>query len=261
MGVVAQTLLGVGVVTAISLIGVITLAVRRDSLKTLLPFLVALSAGALIGSAVLDLIPGALSEISRQSVLVSAVAGGLIFFILEKILHWHHHHVMHNGKNGSRECEPEIHSYGKLILAADGLHNIIDGVVVAAAFSIGTGAGIAATAAVVLHEIPQEIGDFGVLVHAGFGRGRALIANLASASLAFAGAIGALIFVGVSQAVVPYLAAAAGGGFLYIAFTDLIPALRREATGVRRTAVYAAVMLIGFALMLALLFVETGVHG
>src|SRR3989344_5690581 len=149
---------GVIIVSLISLIGVFLLSIREEFLKKYISFFVSLAVGALLGDAFIHIIPEAL-EISSNTALTGSliIIGILAFFIVEKFLHWHHH--------GEDANEPHIHPIGKLILFSDGVHNVTDGMIIGASFLVSIPIGVATTIAVVLHEIPQEIGDFVVLLH------------------------------------------------------------------------------------------------
>jgi len=167
------------------------------------------------------MIPEVFKEISNETIAsISILLGIAIFFILEKFLHWHHEHHHHNK-------EDHIKPFGYLNLISDGLHNLIDGIIIAAAYMINIEVGIATTVAVVLHEIPQEIGDFGLLIHAGFSKSKALLLNLLSASLSLVGVIIVLIIGNSIIDSTAYILAIAAGGFIYIAGSDLVPELHK----------------------------------
>jgi len=209
------------IVSLISLIGIITLFTTGKKLCHLVSFLVGLATGALFGGAFLHMIPEVFKEISNETIAsISILLGIAIFFILEKFLHWHHEHHHHNK-------EDHIKPFGYLNLISDGLHNLIDGIIIAAAYMINIEVGIATTVAVVLHEIPQEIGDFGLLIHAGFSKSKALLLNLLSASLSLVGVIIVLIIGNSIIDSTAYILAIAAGGFIYIAGSDLVPELHK----------------------------------
>lgn len=236
-------------VGAISLIGIFTLSLRDQVIKGITFILVGLATGALLGDAFIHLIPEAFAE-GLDPVLVSlAIIGGiLIFFVLEKFLHWHHH----QGLEGS---EPEVHPVGNMILVSDGLHNFIDGLIIAASYMVSIEIGLATTLAVILHEIPQEIGDFGVLLHAGYTKAKALFYNFVSALFAVLGAAVALSFGTATEQFTLWLLPLAAGGFIYIALTDLIPELHKTTSG-RHSLLQLIAVVVGILAMLALLIVE-----
>lgn len=235
-------------VSLVSLIGIMALSLRASILNASVFALVSLSVGALVGDAFFHLIPEAYSEGGSFLTSMSIIGGILVFFIIEKFLHWHHHH-------GLEGIEPATHPVGKMILVSDGVHNFIDGLIIGASFLVSPEIGIATTIAVILHEIPQEIGDYGVLIHAGYSKAKALFFNFVSALFAFLGA-GISLLLGVqSEDFAGVLLPFAAGGFIYIAMTDLIPELHKE-KGLRTSAIQLLAILIGIASMAALLLVE-----
>lgn len=238
----------VAVVSGVSLAGALTFVVRPRTLDRAMLALISFAAGALLGDAFIHLLPEiAESEAGFDVAASLALLGGVIaFFVLEKVLHWHHAHYAR---------EEVIHPVAVTNLVGDGLHNFIDGSIVAASFLVSTRLGIATSLAVVLHEIPQELGDFAILVRAGLKPRRALLLNLLSALAAMAGAIATLavssIVEGVERALVPVTA----GAFVYIASTDLLPELHKEPE-LGKSVVQLVGVLAGVAVMLSLLVVE-----
>ncbi|MFN2526169.1 MAG: ZIP family metal transporter [Actinomycetota bacterium] len=207
-------------ISAISLLGAASMVFSERRLRQALVILIAFAAGALLGDAFLHLLPetveaaGGLELGASFSILVGVGA----FFILEKGLHWHHAHLPH------RET---FHPVAVTNLVGDGLHNFVDGAIVGAAFAASTTLGVATTIAVALHEIPQELGDFSILLHAGLKPRRALLLNFLTGLAALAGAVVALAFTSVSTIeglFVPFTA----GAFIYIAGTDLMPEIHKE---------------------------------
>ncbi|MBI2097852.1 MAG: ZIP family metal transporter [Candidatus Vogelbacteria bacterium] len=241
------------VVSLISLVGVIALALNESRLRQILFFLVALAAGALFGDVTIHLLPEIFAGGEANAAALTVLTGILIFFSLEKFLHWRHSHQVD-------ECEDPNHHeriqpVGHLNLIADGLHNLLDGAIIGASFLTSPAVGLATTIAVILHEIPQEIGDLGVLLHAGFSRGRAVLFNALSASLAIAGVIAALLVGGETEQFTQGFLALAAGGFLYIAGSDLVPELHKTTDPKKSLAQFGAI-LIGIILMLALTWLE-----
>jgi zinc and cadmium transporter len=208
-------------ISLLSLVGVFTLSMNRKSLKRNLMLLVSLSAGTLMGTVFLHLLPEAQHELEPEVIYKGVLASFVIFFLLEKVLHWHHH------------SEEHIHTVGYLNLVGDGLHNFIDGLVIAGAYATDIRLGLVTTFAVILHEIPQEIGDFGVLIHSGFSAKKALLFNLMSAVAAILGSLVGLLLIGEVEVIGAYLIPIAAGGFLYIAASDLLPEIRKEAVSAR----------------------------
>lgn len=243
-----QTLTAVALVSAMSLVGALTLSFKPDTLKRGLLVLIAFAAGGLLGDAFLHLIPEiAESEPGLDLAASGWILAGLVgFFLLEKALHWHHAHL---------PTADVLHPVAITNLVGDGLHNLIDGALIAGAFLASPSLGVATTLAVVVHEIPQEMGDFGILVHAGLKPRRALLLNLASGMAALVGAVLTLAVAEAGLGVERALLAFTAGGFIYIASTDLIPELHREPeTG--KSLVQLGGLLSGIAVMAALLMLE-----
>ena len=236
-------LLAVIAISLISVIGAVLVLGRRDVQKYL-PVLVALAAGALLGDTFLHLLPHAVMDQGGFTSQISfGVLAGLIgFFFIEGLIHWHHH-----GEDVHAHAPGEVHSFGWMNLIGDGLHNFIDGMLIASAWMVGgPEAGIATTIAVALHEGPQEFGDFAVLLHAGFSVKKAVVLNLLTALSAVLGAIVVLAAgdQGLAQIMVPI----AAGGFIYIACADLVPEIRKRAKGWALLPIFIALML-GLGLM------------
>lgn len=235
------------IVSLISLVGVFTLSVKEDLLKKYVFIVVSLAVGALLGDAFIHLIPEAYEKISNPTVVSLLIIGGIaIFFIVEKFLHWHHH------EHGE---EDHIHPVGKLVLFSDGVHNMIDGMIIGVAFMTSIPVGIATTIAVILHEIPQEIGDFGVLIHSGYTKSRALVLNFYSALLSILGLLIAFFVGGYSENISTWFVPIAAGGFIYIAVADLIPELHRSVKK-SHSIIQILVVALGVVSMLALLLLE-----
>ncbi len=241
--------LSVLIVSSVSLIGVFTLSLKEDFLKKYIFIFISLAAGALLGDAFIHLIPEALEKSSSTAFASTLIIVGiLLFFILEKFFHWHHH--------GEDADKPHgVHPIGKLILVSDGVHNITDGIIIGASFFVSVPVGIATTLAVILHEIPQEIGDFAVLLHAGYARKKALWLNFLSALTAVIGVIIAFILRGIGESFNVWMLSIVAGGFIYIATADLIPEIHKTKE-LKHSLVQIAVVIIGIMAMLALLFVE-----
>lgn len=245
------SLLAVGVVSIVSLVGVTTLSLKEGLLRRMLFLLISLAAGALLGDAFIHLIPEAFEEAAPLTVSILVLVGFLSFFVLEKFLHWHHSH-------GDDEFSPEharIHPVGHLVLISDGVHNLIDGLAIGAAFLVSPEVGIATTIAIVLHEIPQEIGDFGLLIHAGYPRAKALFMNFLSALSAFVGVGLAFWLSSAAGGAAPLIAAFAAGNFIYIAASDLIPELHKT-TAPWQSVLQFATIVLGLIAMVLLLGLE-----
>ncbi len=196
----------------------------------LLPHFVSFAIGALLGAALLGLLPHALAApgVTDSHSVTAALLGGLFgFFLLEKLVLWRHCHAQDCEIHGG---EPETHnpSAGVLILIGDGIHNFIDGILIGAAFLTDLHLGIVTALAVTAHEIPQEVGDFAVLLHSGFSRARALMFNLLSSFTTVVGGVLAYYSLQHVQAVLPYVLAIAASSFIYVAVADLIPGLHKR---------------------------------
>lgn len=201
-----------------SLTGGIFLLVNEKLCKKLTPFFVAFAAGTLLTVALIDLIPEALEESvgEPRGLFLTVLFGIISFFLLERYIFWHHHHYEH---------EHMVDPTTSLLITGDTVHNFLDGIAIAASFLVSIPVGIATSIAVGLHEIPQEIGDFGALLALGFERRKVLLVNFISALSALAGAIFGFYFLGAIETLLPYLLAFTGGHFIYIAASDLIPKL------------------------------------
>lgn len=252
------SLLSVLVVSGISFAGILTIVWKDGFLKKILFVMVSLATGALFGDALIHLIPETFELISGVAASVFILSGIMVFFILEKFLHWHHSHGEHDERaHGSEMAESAggIKPVGVMVLVSDGVHNFLDGAIIAAGFLISFEVGAATTIAIVLHEIPQEIGDFGLLIHAGFSRGRALLLNFASAAASFLGA-GLVILLGsLSDYSLAALSGFAAGNFLYLAGSDLIPELHKN-----RDFKGSLVQFLGIAGGIAIMFLLAGLE-
>lgn len=232
------------ITSLLSFAGVLFLSFSIERLKKILMFLVSLSAGTLLGDAFLHLLPEAVENMeNNMSVWFGVLAGIIIFFSLEKIIHWRHCH------------EPDCHNHSRTLgimnLVGDGLHNLIDGMIIAGSFLVDVRLGVITTIAVISHEIPQEIGDFGVLVHSGFKAKKALFFNFISGLFSVLGAIIA-IFVGMySENFINFIIPITAGGFIYIASSDLIPELKKD-TKLSKTFKQLLGIFIGLGLMMFL---------
>lgn len=230
-----------------SFVGVFLLSLSERILKKILLSLVSFAAGALLGSAFLHLLP----EIVEQSAnvrlpFILVLVGMLLSFLIERFLHFHHCHQL--------ECSDHVHPAGTVMLIGDSVHNLLDGILIATSYLVSVPVGIATTVAVLLHEIPQEIGDFAILLHSGYTKRRALFLNFLSALTAF---IGAVLVLFLDQGVAhleAYLLPIAVGNFIYIAESDLLPELKKE-SNIRQASFHFFWMFVGVGLMWVLTFV------
>jgi len=242
------TIVSILVISLISLIGVFTLSIKKEKLNSILFFMVSFAVGALFGDTFIHLLPEAIREYGfgiQASLLI--ILGILLFFVLEKFIHWGHCHV--------ETSKTHPHPVGMMNLVGDGLHNFIDGLLIGASYLVSIPIGLATTLAVLFHEIPQEIGDYGILLHAGFSKGKALLYNFLSALPALLGGIIALILSGRIHGFERIIIPITAGGFIYIAGSDLIPELHKETTPSKSVYQFLGILL-GIGIMVLLLMVE-----
>ncbi|MBI2656812.1 ZIP family metal transporter [Candidatus Woesearchaeota archaeon] len=232
-----QILLAVLIVSMVSFVGTF-IFVSKKLVGKFLFYAVSFAAGTLLGAAFLDLLPEALTSGFNKSLPLFILLGILSFFILEKFLYWHHHHT------GRRE----VHAFTYLNTVGDGLHNFMDGAVIAISFLNSPSLGIIVTIAVIAHEIPQEIGDFAVLMYGGWSRAKASLVNFLTALTAFLGALAAYFYSSIVQNSGAYLTAYAAGGFIYIASTDLIPEIQKE-KDLKKSLMQFTLMVFGILLI------------
>jgi zinc and cadmium transporter len=219
-------------------VAVFFLYLKKETLSKITLFLVSLSAGALMGGAFLHLLPEAASKIEAEKLYLVTLSAFIFFFFMEKLLHWRHCH----------KADCPIHTFGYMNLFGDSIHNFIDGLVIASTFLIDFKLGIITTLAIALHEIPQEIGDFGVLIHAGFNKKKALILNFLVALTVVLGGIVGYFISFLLESIIPYLLPFAAGGFIYIAASDLMPEIRKEPS-LKKSIGSFIIFILGIALM------------
>ncbi|MGB7293409.1 MAG: ZIP family metal transporter [Thermodesulfobacteriota bacterium] len=209
-----------GSVGSVSLAGLFLL-IPEKTRQLLMTCLISYATGTLLGAAFLGLIPQALNRISASSGLPLVLGGIILFFILEKVVIWRHCHDKNCDTHGTA---------GALILIGDAFHNFVDGAIIAATFVASIPLGIATSLAVISHEIPQELGDFAILLESGYKKGRAFLYNIISSLSTFFGAVVAYLFLMEVHMVIGYVMAISASSFIYIAIADLIPSLHRYAT-------------------------------
>ena len=211
--------------------------------------MVSFAAGALFGDVFFHLLPEIVKE-NGFSLVISTftLAGICLFFLTEKIVQWHHHHV-------PAIEDHHINTFSYMVLIGDGVHNFIDGIIIAGSYLISFPVGIATTIAVALHEIPQEIGDFGVLVHGGFSKMRALLFNFVTATTAIVGAVIALVASKYVENISLYIIPIAIGGFIYIAGSDLIPELHKHYS-VKKSILQLLTFILGIVVMALFILLE-----
>jgi zinc and cadmium transporter len=205
--------------------------------RTLLPCLLSYATGTLLGAAFLGMIPKGMEQAAALPVSATVLGGIVFFFILEKLVLWRHCHEPH--------CE--VHGKaGPLILVGDAFHNFVDGVVIAAAFLVSIPLGVATALAVIAHEVPQEVGDFAILIESGYGRREALLLNLLSSAATLPGALIAYFFLAEVKEAVPFILAISAASFIYIAVADLVPGLHKQ-VGLKSSLRQLVLMLAGIA--------------
>jgi len=240
-------LASVTVVSLISFVGVIFIGLKESLLRRIVMVLVGFASGTLLGGAFFDLLPEAVNMINPPiTIFYFVILGIIVFFCIEKFLYWRHCH--------EEECQ--VHTFAYISLVGDGVHNFIDGMIIAATFVLGFELGFITTLAVISHEIPQEMGDFGVLIYAGLSKTKALTYNFISALTAILGAVVTYYVVYLRDnytLLVPF----AAGGFIYIAATDLMPELHKKSHA-GESIIQLLSILLGLGLMA---YLTSLIHG
>jgi len=271
-----ESLLGflmIFVIGCLSLSGLFLISLKEKTLDNILFILVAFATGSILATALFDLIPESLHHleelnaggagITKEFLFINVIFGFVIFFILERFIYWFHGHaheyenklVCYDELNESSskilEKGGKIKSFALLNLIGDGLHNFLDGIIIMVAFLSDPATGVIITLAVAFHEIPQEIGDFGILIYGGFTKKKALIFNFLSGMIALIGGIIALIFSNTVALFNLFFLAFSGGGFLYIASTELMPELIKE-KNLKKSIIQVLIFICGLLLIIVL---------
>jgi len=213
--------------------------------KMLVPILISFATGILLAAALLGLIPEAIDKVGDANVIMPYVLGGiLVFFFMEKIVIWR------NCRN--KECEVHSHASGPIILIGDSLHNLTDGIVIAAAFLTNLTLGIGAGLTILIHELAHETGDFAILLHSGFSKKKALLYNFISSSTTIPAAIVGYYLIGAIDTIVPFVLAISAASFIYIALSDLTPDLHQH-TDLKYSFRQLLFIILGILLMILLL--------
>ena len=247
LSIISYSIISVFIVSLISFIGVFTLSIRAEKLKSFLIYMIAFSAGALLGDAFIHLFPELIRKGFTFSTSLYVLSGIVLFFVIEKFIHWQHCHMPIS--------EEHRHPFAYTNIVGDAIHNFLDGIIIASSYIVSIPTGIATTIAVIMHEIPQEIGDFGVLLHGGFTKGKALLLNFASALFAIFGTLLTFAISNSIEKIETIFIPIAIGGFIYIAGSDLIPELHKE-TRMRKSLLQLIFFIIGILVMAALLYFE-----
>ncbi len=239
------SLASVAIVSLIAFVGILTISVRGEMLGKILLYLVSFAAGGMLGGAFIHLLPEAVEKFGFTVFISLYVLSGIIaFFILEKLIHWRHCHIP------TSKTHP--HPFAYMNLVGDCVHNFIDGLIIAGSYLVSIPVGFATTLAVILHEIPQEIGDFGVLVHGGFQKRKALFLNFLTALTAVAGAVVAISLSVFVENITMFFIPFAAGGFIYVASTDLIPELHKGSYETKKSVLQLITFVLGILVMLSL---------
>ena len=261
------------VIGSLSLIGAFMISIREKTLDKILFILIAFGTGTILASALFDLIPESLhhleelnaerATITESSLFIFVIFGFVMFFIIERFIYWFHGHA--HEKDDQLVCYTgidegggmsiirgnKIKSFARLNLIGDGLHNFLDGVIIMVAFMSGTRNGIIVTLAVLFHEFPQEIGDFGILIYGGFSKKKALFFNFLSGMVALLGGLLAFVLSDVLELFNFFFLAFSGGGFLYIASAELMPELLKQ-KDLKKSIIQALIFLSGLILIMSL---------
>ena len=240
------------IVTLFSLSGILTLSMNEKTLHRVLFYLIAFSAGSILGASLFDLLPEAVELISENEVFNIIAFGFIFFFFLERFIYWYHGHGHSEEIEDDHGDPPEGFAY--LNLLGDGIHNFIDGMVIAASFNASIELGVTTTIAVIFHELPQEMGDYGILIYAGIDKTKALVYNFIAASTVILGGLFASVFLETVESLEGSLVAFSAGAFLYLAASELIPELQKE-RDLKRSLLQFIIFLLGMAVIYSLGFI------
>lgn len=248
MSAAIYSILAVTAISLLSLIGVFALSLTEDALDNFLFIFLSFSAGSILGAALLDLLPEAIELVEESFVFVYVALGYVGFFILERFVYWFHGHIHGHESKSEMDERITVKDFVYLNLIGDAIHNFLDGMAIGASFLISIPVGISTSVAVVFHELPQEIGDFGVLVYGGFTRGKALMFNFLSALTAILGVFVSHYLLG---DLTGFLIAFTAGGFIYIAASELIPEIQKE-ENFEKSVVQLILFILGIVLIWSL---------
>ena len=233
------------IVSLIALIGIVLAPIKLEKLKKVLIYFISFSTGALLGGAFFHLLPEVVENVGFTFVVSSLVIGGIVlFFLLEKVIHWHHNLIQYEKEH--------VHPLALMSLIGGGFHNLLDGLVIGASYLVSIPVGIAITTAIAFHKFPKEMGWFGVLVHGGFSKSKALTYNYISSIFTIVGAVIALVVGNYVENIQFFIIPIAVGGFIYLAGSNLIPELHKE-SGLRNSILQLIAMLAGITIMALLL--------
>jgi zinc and cadmium transporter len=246
MSVILYAIGSVILVSLIAVIAVIPLLIKKKIPKSHLLLLLSLSAGTLLGGVFVHFLPEAFEHGNSLNIAIYVLSGFLLLFVLEKLIHWHH-----NKGNCGTHMHGHAYHLAPLNLIGDGVHNFLDGLVIAGSYVVSIPLGIAATISVIFHEIPQEVADFGILLYSGWSKMKALLFNFLSATTAIVGAVVGLILAGKIQGFTNFIIPFAAGNFLYIAAANLVPELHRECK-IKDMFFHLIFIVLGIAIMVGI---------
>lgn len=250
---IISSLFSILAVALVSLIGIIFVFFAKEKIRTWSSVFVSLAIGTLFADALLHILPEANEKLGAETAGLLVLTGIIFFLIFERVFHWQHEHDPECPKeHPCRDNKP----LGYMNLLADGVHNMIDGILIGSSYLVSVPLGVATTIAVLLHEIPQEIGDFSILLHAGFSEKKALFFNFLSACMAFLGLFLALFLQTLAPQFANWMLPITAGGFIYIAGSDLIPHLHKHNDSPKRFLLGLGALLAGVLIMAAFLFFE-----
>ena len=241
------------IVGIIPLLGIAFLFIREDFIRKGILFFVSFSTGALLGDVFLHMIPEMSGGADFNRDMEVVLAGIVLSFLIEKVIHWRHCHVLPGGTDDHEHVH--VHPMGPLNLIGGTIHNFIDGLVIAGSYAVSIPIGITTTLAIVFHEIPREIGDFAVLLHSGYSRRNAVLFNIYAQMSAILGTVLFLLASREFTVISSYMLPFAAGNFVYIAGSDLIPELHKE-TGLRHSLLQLGCMVLGILVMFAMTLLE-----
>ena len=240
---ILSILFATSIIASIAVLSGLLLSWKPHITDRILPGLVGLAAGTMLGSSFLHILPEAFELLDAERALAISLASFTFFFLIEKIFHWHHCHEI--------DCadSQHHHSMGYINLIGDGFHNFLDGMIIAAAFMVDPWLGMTTSTVIVLHELPQELGDFGVLLSSGFSRKKAILSNTFIALTVVLGGLFAYFFRFQTETLTTYLLPIAAGNFIYLSASDLVPIMKDD-THRPRSLVVFSLYLVGIALIL-----------
>lgn len=246
-------LISVIIVSLISVIVALPLIIKKNISNKVLLFLLSISVGVLLSTVFMDFLPEVMSHDYSIKVAYYILLGFLVMFILEKFIHFHHSKNCENGNCGHSHA----YNLAPINLIGDGIHNFIDGLVIAGAYAVDITLGITATISIIFHEIPQEIADFGVLLYSGMSKKKALMFNFLSASSAIMGTVVGIFLVGKLHGFHDFIIPFAAGNFIYIAASNLVPQLHRHCS-LKDSLIHLFAILLGIGIITVIIIFGPG---